>query len=81
MVERIERVDDPRLDDYRNVPDPELIARRGVFVAEGRLVVRRLLTESRMKTRSVMLTDAACIAMRDVLDLTGGGQDMAQYAA
>ena len=68
MVERIERVDDPRLDDYRNVPDPELIERRGVFVAEGRLVVRRLLTGSRMKTRSVMLTDAACIAMRDVLD-------------
>ena len=33
----------PRLADYRGVPDPELARARGVFVAEGRLVVRRLL--------------------------------------
>ena len=68
MIERIDHLDDPRLDDYRNVPDPELIERRGVFVAEGRLVVRRLLTAARMKTRSVMLTDAARASMQDVLD-------------
>jgi len=67
MIERIDHLDDPRLDDYRNVPDPELIERRGVFVAEGRLVVRRLLTAARMKTRSVMLTDAARASMQDVL--------------
>src|SRR3954464_8546220 len=35
--------DDERVADYRNIPDPELVERRGIFVAEGRLVVRRLL--------------------------------------
>jgi tRNA G18 (ribose-2'-O)-methylase SpoU len=59
--------DDPRIADYRNVPDPELLASRGVFVAEGRHVVRRLLSESRFRTRSLLLTAAAFDALRDVL--------------
>jgi tRNA G18 (ribose-2'-O)-methylase SpoU len=49
---------DPRLADYRVIPDPELARTRGVFVAEGRLVVGRLLT-SRFSARSVMVTPAA----------------------
>ncbi len=64
------RIDDPadaRLEDYRNVPDPELIEQRGVFVAEGRLVVARLIEDSRFTTRSVLVTDAALRAMNDVL--------------
>ena len=68
MVEPVDDPGDPRLEDYRNVPDAELIERRGIFVAEGRLVVRRLLTGTRMKTRSVMLTDAARVSMQDALD-------------
>jgi tRNA G18 (ribose-2'-O)-methylase SpoU len=67
MIELLDHVDDPRLYDYRNVPDAELIERRGIFIAEGRLVVQRLLTAARMKTRSVMLTDAARLSMQDVL--------------
>jgi tRNA G18 (ribose-2'-O)-methylase SpoU len=59
---------DPRLDDYRNIPDPELLRNRGIFVAEGRLVVRRLLTESAYTTRSVMVTEAAHASLADVLD-------------
>ena len=58
---------DPRLDDYRNVPDGELVRQRGLFVAEGRLVVRRLLVESSLVARSLMLTEAACRAMTEVL--------------
>jgi tRNA G18 (ribose-2'-O)-methylase SpoU len=49
---------DPRLVDYIGIPDPQLARARGVFVAEGRLVVRRLLA-SRFATRSVMVTPAA----------------------
>ena len=54
-------IDDPgdaRLADYRGIPDPELARSRGGFVAEGRLVVRRLLA-SRFATRSIMVTPAA----------------------
>lgn len=67
MIIRVASIDDPCLDDYRNVPDPELLRSRGVFVAEGRHVVRRLLTESRYKTRSLLLTRAAADSLADLL--------------
>ncbi len=57
---------DPRIADYRNVPDPELLRRGGLFVAENRLVVRALLESSRFRTRSVLVTDAAREALCDV---------------
>jgi len=63
----IEGPADPRLADYRNIPDAELLRRRGIFVAEGRLVVRRLLTGNRFKARSVMITQSAHAALADVL--------------
>ena len=47
---------DRRLDEYRNVPDPVLLEQHGVFVAEGRLVVRRLLSGSRFVARALMVT-------------------------
>jgi tRNA G18 (ribose-2'-O)-methylase SpoU len=59
-------VDDPadsRLEDYRNVPDAQLIEERGIFVAEGRLVVRRLLEDGRFRTRSVLVTETALAAL------------------
>jgi tRNA G18 (ribose-2'-O)-methylase SpoU len=59
---------DPRLDDYRNVPDADLLEQRGIFVAEGRLVVRRLLTSSRFAARSVLVTPPAYDALKDLLD-------------
>lgn len=65
--ESIEDPDDPRLLDYRNIPDAELLARRNIFIAEGRLVVRRLLTGSRFTTRSVMVTPPALEALGDLL--------------
>ena len=67
----IVRIDDPadaRLAEYRNVPDPELLARHGLFVAEGRLVVRRLLLDSRLPARSVMVTSTALGPLQEVLD-------------
>ena len=65
-IVHVASLDDPRLEDYRNVPDPELLRRRGVFVAEGRHVVRRLLTESRYTARSLLLTPAAADGLADL---------------
>jgi tRNA G18 (ribose-2'-O)-methylase SpoU len=59
--------DDERLADYRNVPDPELLSRRGLFVAEGRMVVRRLLGAPALTTRSVMCTTPALATLEDLL--------------
>jgi len=58
---------DERLSDFRAVSDPDLARTRGLFIAEGRLVVRRLLTESRLAPRSVMVTPSAMKAVEDAL--------------
>jgi len=57
--ERIESSDDPRVTEYREVSDPELVHGRGLFVAEGRLVVRRVIEDHRYVVRSVLVSDAA----------------------
>jgi tRNA G18 (ribose-2'-O)-methylase SpoU len=64
----IDDPDDPRIADYRNVPDPALLAERGVFVAEGRLVVRALLASRRFGTRSLLVTGASLKSLEDVLE-------------
>ncbi len=63
----IDSEDDERLADYRNVPDPQLVKERGIFIAEGRLVVRRLLEESALAARSVMVTEAALAGIAEAL--------------
>jgi tRNA G18 (ribose-2'-O)-methylase SpoU len=67
-VIRIEDGGDPRLAAYGNVPDHQLLAEHGLFVAEGRLVVRRLIETRRFATRSIMVTPAALVPLQDLLD-------------
>ncbi len=67
-IEHVAALDDPRLADYRHLPDPERLRRGEVFIAEGRLVVRTLLTQSPLAARSVLLTENACRALSDVLE-------------
>ena len=69
-IERLDTSDpawleDPRLADYRTVRDPELVRRHARFLAEGRMVVRTLLTESPLRTHSVLLEEAALAALQD----------------
>jgi tRNA G18 (ribose-2'-O)-methylase SpoU len=68
MVLHIDDPADARLADYRNLPDRALIQVHGIFIAEGRLVVRRLLGNTRFRTRSVLVNDAAYRALKDDLD-------------
>ena len=68
-------VDDPgdeRLSDFQAVSDPDLAIEHGFFIAEGRLVVRRLLTESPFTTRAVMVTPSAMKTVEDVLPHKSG---------
>jgi tRNA G18 (ribose-2'-O)-methylase SpoU len=64
-VERVTRLDDRRLEEYRNIRDPELLRRRGLFMAEGRLVVERLLELDGRghRVRSLLLNDASFAAL------------------
>jgi tRNA G18 (ribose-2'-O)-methylase SpoU len=64
----IDDPDDIRLATYRNVSDHDLLTGHGLFVAEGRLVVRRLIEAKRSRVQSVMVTQTALVPLRDLLD-------------
>lgn len=74
QVIRIGSLDDPRVADYANMRDAELLQRRdplderahgGVFIAEGELVVRRLAA-SGFATRSLLTTERQAEKLTDL---------------
>jgi tRNA G18 (ribose-2'-O)-methylase SpoU len=60
-------LEDPRLAPFRDIGDAELRRQRGECLVEGRLVVRRLLTECPGRARAVLVTEAARASLDDVL--------------
>ena len=64
MIEPIGAPDDPRLDPYRKVGDPHWLLTRELFVAEGRLVVSRLVDAGGFEVGSVLVTPAALASTR-----------------
>ena len=52
-------VEDSAVQLYWGVSEPELLRSHGVFVAEGRQVVRRVLQDPRFRVRSLLLNAAA----------------------
>ena len=62
----VNSLDDQRIADYRLLADPSALKHAGLFVAEGRLVVRRLLGLPRFAVRSVLVTPPARAALDDV---------------
>jgi tRNA G18 (ribose-2'-O)-methylase SpoU len=62
----VDALDDPRLDDYRDIREDRLRP-RGLFAVETREVVRRLLREGRFPLRSILVTQPALDALRDLL--------------
>ncbi|MGH7402851.1 MAG: TrmH family RNA methyltransferase, partial [Candidatus Rokuibacteriota bacterium] len=66
-VEIVDDPADPRVAPFREARDGQLRRRAGLFLAEGRLVVRRLLEASRFRARSLLLTPRALDDLRDLL--------------
>jgi len=66
-IERIADAHDDRLAPFRGVADPELVRRRGQFIAEGRLVVRRVAGDARFHVRALMTNDAARAQLADAI--------------
>jgi tRNA G18 (ribose-2'-O)-methylase SpoU len=64
---RIESLDDPRVAGYGRVGDPTWLRANGLFVAEGRLVVSRLVEDGTVEVVSMLLTPAAFAALRPIL--------------
>ena len=66
-VIHIESATDPRIADYRQIPEPVLVRDRGWLVAEGRLVVERLIDDGRCTIRSLLVSPAAYQALEPKL--------------
>ncbi len=61
--------DDPRVTDYRVIKDRDALRDRGVFIAEGRLVVERLLAPGcRFRARSVLLQEERWGGMKEIVE-------------
>ena len=58
---------DPRIASFRDARDGLLRRREGLFLAEGRLLVRRLLEASRFSVESLLVTPPALDDLRDLL--------------
>jgi tRNA G18 (ribose-2'-O)-methylase SpoU len=69
-VELIRSLDDPRVAGYRKLNDFAWLKSEGLFVAEGRLVLRRLIPSTRFETQSILLTPAAVQSLGAALDAT-----------
>jgi|SRR5579862_2120569 len=65
---RIDDGHDARLSGYAGVHEPASLRESGLFIAEGRFVVRRLLESPRINIRSLLVNDAALKGLGDVLD-------------
>ncbi|HIF95914.1 MAG TPA: RNA methyltransferase [Myxococcales bacterium] len=64
----IDALDDPRLDLYRDIKDPHMRRREGLFVVEGRFTLRCLIEDSPFDPLSVLASPPARVALQDALD-------------
>ncbi len=67
MLQPVATLDAPGLAEYRDIAHPDRLIARRVFVAEGRLVVERLVTRGTHQVRSLLLSTAAAAAMDAVV--------------
>jgi len=65
--------DDPRLESFRHLRDGDLLRDHGLFVAEGRLVVERVLADPRFAFEALLLNRASLEALRPGLETRIGG--------
>src|SRR5689334_21063110 len=66
-VIRVETISDARLAAFHAVSDAELLRQRDLFVAEGRLVVERVIRERHLRLRALLVTESNYHALEGVL--------------
>lgn len=59
---------DPRIAPYRDVRERDLVGREGLFIAEGAVVLRSLLTASRHGALSLLIADKRVAALAPMLE-------------
>lgn len=69
---RIEDPEDSRIEAYRDIRERDLVGRRGLFVAEGKVVLAMLLKSRGHTAESALVLEGRLEGLRDVLALAPG---------
>lgn len=64
---RIDDPEDPRVEPFRNVRERDLVGRRGHFIAEGKVVVEKLVAASGAKPLSLLIADGKVEQLTPIL--------------
>lgn len=80
-VEHVAEAGDPRIAPFRGVGDPAIARDLDCFVAEGRLVVARVLADNRYRVKALLLSPGAWEALRPLADRPGGPEVFVAGAA
>ncbi|MGZ6015085.1 MAG: TrmH family RNA methyltransferase, partial [Phenylobacterium sp.] len=75
----IDDPDDPRLTDYRQVRERDLVGRDGGFIAEGVVVLEKLIAGARHPLRSVLVAQKRLAGLEPLL--AGLSPDVEVYSA
>ena len=59
---------DPRIQDYRDIRERDLVGRRNLFVAEGRVVLEKLVRSDRFGIRSLLVAQHRLDSLSDLLE-------------
>jgi tRNA G18 (ribose-2'-O)-methylase SpoU len=70
---------DPRIADYRDVRERDLVGREGLFIAEGEVVVKRLIASARHETLSLLVAEKRVAGLMPALEALP--PDVPVYAA
>jgi tRNA G18 (ribose-2'-O)-methylase SpoU len=65
---QIDDVDDPRIELYRDIQERDLVGRDGLFVAEGKVVVEKLVDNKRHRPVSLLIAAKRLSALQLIID-------------
>ncbi|WP_454886709.1 TrmH family RNA methyltransferase [Sphingomonas oryzagri] len=67
MIIPVEHIDDPRIESYRDIRERDLVGRAGCFVAEGRVVIEKLVGAAGCRLDSMLIAAHRVESFADVL--------------
>ena len=79
VLTEIENVQDPRIEMYRDIRERDLVGRKGLFVAEGKVVVEKLVDSGLHCLLSLLITHKRVDALQAILSRLPG--DVPVYVA
>jgi tRNA G18 (ribose-2'-O)-methylase SpoU len=68
-IVKIEDPADPRIDAYRDIRERDLVGRQGLFVAEGLVVLEKLIAASACRPVSILIAGKRVAALAPLLEL------------